>query len=296
MEGITMLQKATTTGIPMTVKMKKSESIPVCVHIDDPDNKHMVELPENWTHTDTSHDASVFLSYGGDGTLLRAAHKSMNSSESHVIVAGLNRGSVGFMANDVSSEYQFLKNVNAAYQTYTLHRPNTANIQHIQQRRLLDVTGEAVGPTYNALNEVTLHPTTLGKLFICNVGLTVPSMHIFDEELIYKGDGIIISTASGSTAYNLSAGGPLLTPCDSNIIISPLAPFSLASRPLVLPKDAVLTITIDTGGQLVMDGRLVAKSKKHVTIKLSDSTLALYKQDNFFTTIKSKLGWNNSIK
>ena len=124
-------------------------------------------------------------------------------------------------------------------------------------------------------------------------------MSIYDEQVKYSGDGVIVSTASGSTAYNLSVGGSILTPNDKSIIISPICPFTMAGRSIILPEDATIEIYTEYPAYVAIDGMercLDGDNSESIYVENSDDTLMLFKQDNFFTTIQNKLGWNRSIK
>ncbi len=234
--------------------------------------------------TESIEEASIVLSYGGDGTLLKTVsllHECGNLCGT--LVAGLNKGTVGFMANDMT-ETDFIKGVLSS----------TFSKQYIDERTLFDVNEGDF--TQISLNEVSIHPRKRGKLFVCDISLTIPSMDIKDEHIVYKGDGVIISTASGSTAYNLSTGGPIITPCSGRITISPICPFSLADRSIVLPSDTEVTVTTETSSEVVVDGVSRYEPLGELTIKTYSEKLLLYKRDNFLKTIQEKLGWNHPIK
>jgi len=271
--------------------------MPTLVYIEDPFNHCKLERKLSATSERTTNlsEAEIAVSFGGDGVLLSLFRKlAAINRHNEVLLAGVNKGTLGFMANEVKEVAVFMQNVAVVYAGHFIHKtPNAC----VQQRYLLD----ADYVTKNkALNEVTFHPEKLGKLFTCCVDVSIPSLGIVKETLVYKGDGLIISTASGSTAYNLSAGGPIITPAGKNIVIIPICPFSLADRPIVLPKDAELEVRVeDSAFQMVIDGQADTYQRTPrapVKISLSQDTLALYKTDNFLKTIQTKLGWNNSIK
>ena len=106
---------------------------------------------------------------------------------------------------------------------------------------------------------------------------------------------MLITTSAGSTAYNLSAGGPIIDPRVKALCITPLNPFSLASRPLVLPPDSVITISDSTPNiSLCMDG--MPTGFENGKICLSKKNISLIKITSFMSDIENKLGWNFNIK
>lgn len=250
--------------------------------------KEIIASDKRFCLTDDPSEADLALSYGGDGTLLALSgilHKNLNLS--NTLIAGLNKGTVGFMANDMEEE-EFITSILSEFMNYGVI------IKHIQERTLFDVYAKYKVDVL-ALNEVSIHPVERGKLFVCNVCVTIPSMGINNECITYKGDGVIVATASGSTAYNLSAGGPILAPMADNIIITPIAPFSLADRTIILPSDTRVSIMTETEAELIVDGQTKGYTNT-ITVNKSVDTLSLYKKDNFLKTIQEKLGWNHSIK
>jgi len=230
-------------------------------------------------------NADIAISYGGDGTLLEMVSMLYQSGDiSTTLVAGLNKGTVGFMANDMN-EIDFIDRVlNTIY-----------NDKYVTERTLFQVYTDNKLNTLS-LNEISIHPVKRGKLFVCDVCVSIPSMDIKDEHITYKGDGIIVSTSSGSTAYNLSTGGPILTPCSGRVIISPICPFSLADRSIVLPSDTEVVITPESEAEVVVDGTSKCITLRKISVKSHHDKLLLYKRDNFLKTIQEKLGWNHSIK
>jgi NAD+ kinase len=138
------------------------------------------------------------------------------------------------------------------------------------------------------INEISIHPLVIGRLFTVNI-------EVNGYPITYKGDGLVISTTSGSTAYNLSAGGPIMHPAIDAICLTPLNPFSLASRPLVIPSDATITISDKNEPSIIsVDGCSTRINKG--TIKLSEKKVTLVKLDNFMVDIQTKLGWNDNIR
>ncbi|MEG1375652.1 MAG: NAD(+)/NADH kinase, partial [Myroides sp.] len=168
------------------------------------------------SHTDIDDDTKFFVSIGGDGTLLRAANfvKSKN-----IPIIGVNAGRLGFLANVQQEAIGFLIPLLFSNQ-YTLSRRTLLQ---------LDAPDEATSK-FNvnfALNEITVTRKNSTSM------ITVEA-YINNEYLAtYWADGIIISTPTGSTGYNLSCGGPIITPDSNCLVITPIAPHNLTTRPLI---------------------------------------------------------------
>jgi NAD+ kinase len=233
---------------------------------------------------------NIALSYGGDGTLLSLFRQLCSvSRHGDVLIAGYNKGTVGFMANDMPEE-DFISSVIQAYRYFAVKNDN----RYVQKRYLLMAILK--DKQVYALNEISIHPSEYGKLFVCDVYFTIPKLGIDKERITYKGDGLILSTTSGSTAYNLSAGGPLLLPTGRNMTVTPICPFSLADRSIVLSGGVHIRIDFHQNAHIVVDGQPLVNDINSIDIKLTNEMANLYKCDNFFETIQSKLGWNHSIK
>jgi NAD+ kinase len=170
----------------------------------------------------------LLITLGGDGTLLRGAHL-LDSNDTPLL--GINLGRLGFLTSAASSE---------------LHRAVTAVLDGeywLDVRSTLDVvvadaTGPVAGP-FNALNDVVLHKGGLARVIRLAVHVGVEQ----HEVGTYTADGIILSTPTGSTAYSLSAGGPIVVPAMECIVATPICPHTLVVRPLVLPSDTSITVT-----------------------------------------------------
>jgi len=220
----------------------------------------------------------LVLSVGGDGTFLETVLKVKDMG---IPVAGVNTGRMGFLANIPGEEIG--RSVDQL----------CSNEYEIVERSLLEITkpsGLFEEYPATALNEITIQKASLSMITI----------HVYVNEVMlntYWADGLIISTATGSTAYNLSAGGPILTPADQNIIISPISPHNLTIRPIVLSGGSKL--------RMVMEGRtdeyLVTCDFRYrrlpigeeISISQSGSklkTVMLYGRD-FYSTLRNKLMW-----
>lgn len=218
------------------------------------------------------------LSVGGDGTFLETV---MMVRHLRVPVAGVNTGRLGFLANIPGDDI-----------TPSLDHLYTGKYD-IVERSLLEIVspsslfsnGDSV-----ALNEVTIQKADLNMI---TIQVNVNGRYLNT----YWADGLIISTATGSTAYNLSAGGPILTPEDQSIVISPISPHNLTIRPIVISGDSRLEIIVEGRGAEYLatcDFRW-QKLPFSTSLTLLQSperlkTIVLHGTD-FFTTLRSKLMW-----
>ncbi|MBO4622006.1 MAG: NAD kinase [Paludibacteraceae bacterium] len=233
------------------------------------------EYPLFQSDADLSVDFAI--SIGGDGTFLTTA---MQVGTLGIPILGINCGSLGFLADvktdDVDHVLEQLLGGN-----YT-----------IEDRTVLEVTsnkGLSVSPF--ALNEVAILKQELASMIAIEAQLDGEPLHD------YHGDGLIISTPTGSTAYNLSAGGPIVMPQSRVTVLSPVASHSLNVRPLVVPDDRQLDLRVQsrTGAFLIsIDGRsqrLTEEVQLHV--QKAPFTIRLVRIDNhsFINALKTKLNW-----
>ena len=221
---------------------------------------------------------NFLLSIGGDGTLLDTA---THVRDSNVPVLGINTGRLGFLSNvdlnQVSEAVEALINGN-----YSL-----------DHRSLIAVRCDQVdlGPFPYALNELTLLNKDRNSMI---------SIHAYINEAFmttYWADGLIVATPTGSTAYSLSCGGPIVTPDSNNLILNPIAPHNLNVRPMVISHTNKVTLRAEGRSDhflLTLDSRSFDIDST-ATIELSRASFEIslinLEGQNFFKTIRHKLGW-----
>ena len=218
------------------------------------------------------------LSVGGDGTFLTTA-----SLVGHldVPILGINCGHLGYLA-EVQTDNIDLVLDQLISNKYT-----------IEQRRMLEVTCQQEGKIASpyALNEVGILKSGLSSMITVDVTLNGEFLHN------YKADGLLLATPTGSTAYNLSVGGPLLDPHVNAIILSPVATHSLNIRPLVVLDDSKIDVKISSrnGSYLLsVDGRSqVLNQDIQLHIERSQRTIKLVRINGqtFMQSLKDKLNW-----
>lgn len=218
---------------------------------------------------------------GGDGTMLHAVSRLGDFQKP---VAGINIGTLGFLTSCTDGE------LDAFADAVANHRYTTS------VRTLLVATVHRSGHSvekFTALNEITLARGETGRL----VSLRV----MVDGELLndYRADGMIVATPTGSTAYSLSAGGPLIAPGAAVFLITPICPHSLSQRALVLPDDCVVELSsLDQGGEpmlFTVDGRdsIHIEHGDHIEVRKSNSSFHLLRlvDRSFYEALRQKLGW-----
>ncbi len=217
---------------------------------------------------------------GGDGTMLGIARQLAGSN---VPLVGINMGRLGYMTDiPIQSVQTTLPKIIAGeYEADT--------------RTLLDAVVLRDGKEINralALNDVVVNRSGIS-------GMVELAVHV-NGSFMYnqRSDGLIVSTPTGSTAYALSAGGPILHPHVAGILLAPIAPHSLSNRPIVLPQDSVTVIEVVNGLEVIvnfdMQSQTNLQSGDKVEVRQSDKTIALLHPSNHsdYKTLREKLHWN----
>jgi len=227
---------------------------------------------------DDNFDADLALSIGGDGTFLNTAARI---GRKQIPILGINTGRLGFLA-DVSNE-----GITTALDAIL------ANQFRIEERAMLYVE-TSDGSTFEypyALNEVSVLKQDSSSMMSINVSVNGEMVHT------YHADGLIVSTPTGSTAYSMSVGGPLVVPQARDFILSPVASHSLNVRPLIIPDSWIIDLEVHSRSQcylVALDGRSkVLEQEIKLRISKADYTVKIVKQLNhtFFDTLKNKLMW-----
>jgi NAD+ kinase len=222
---------------------------------------------------------------GGDGSLLGVARDLAHAG---VPVVGVNRGGLGFLADIMPDRIEAELNavLNGAYS--------------IEEHFLLDARvlrkGEEIARS-PALNDVVVHPGSMARMM--EFSLRVNDEHVY----VQRSDGMIVASPTGSTAYALSAGGPIMHPTLDAIVVVPMFPHTLTSRPLVVPGDSIISVMIGPGRSTtpqasydsqvntqLQQGDEVRISKYHTPLKLLN-TLG----HSFYESCRSKLDWASRL-
>ncbi|HUX59228.1 MAG TPA: NAD(+)/NADH kinase [Bacteroidales bacterium] len=220
----------------------------------------------------------LVLSVGGDGTFLETVLKVKDLS---IPIAGVNTGRMGFLAN--ISDDEIGNSIDMLCQ----------GEYDIIERSLLEISKPArifEGNSSSALNEITIQKADLSMITI--------NVYVDDTYLnTYWSDGLIVSTATGSTAYNLSVGGPILSPDDESIIISPIAPHNLTIRPIILSGQSKLRMVIEGRSNEYLatcdfrSTKLAFSQEIHIVQAPVKLKTVMLKGTDFYSTIRNKLMW-----
>jgi NAD+ kinase len=216
---------------------------------------------------------------GGDGTLLSAARAT---AATDAPLVGVNLGSLGFLTDvPLGSLFTMLDAI-------------AQGRAAVEQRSLMQcdlLRGEAILGSYMVFNDAVVNKTALARLN--NYDLFVDKVFVSS----YRADGMIVATPTGSTAYSLSAGGPVVMPTVNAFVITPVAPHSLTHRPLVVPDSAVVEIllrSVEEVAYLSLDGQpgLDLRDGDRVRCRRSEHSISLYRTDtDFFHVLRTKLKW-----
>lgn len=225
------------------------------------------------------HDPNFALVLGGDGTLLSAARAL---SEHEIPILAVNLGSLGFLTEVPLSEL---------YPTLELVEQGKCPVETrsaIECR--LSRQGDLIG-TYYALNDVVVNKSAIARLV--GFDLLIDEVFVFH----YKADGVIVSTPTGSTAYSLAAGGPILMPAVDAFVVTPVCPHSLTHRPLVVQDSSEITVVVQSGDEqafLSIDGQVgmpVMANDRVQCRKAPHSVKLLRVRKAFFDVLRTKLKW-----
>jgi NAD+ kinase len=227
-------------------------------------------------------DIDILIILGGDGTLLHIAAEAAHYS---IPVIGINLGHLGFLTELTENEAE------EALEKIILGSIIVEN--RLMLKACLLKNGVHQGYRY-ALNDVVINKNSLDRVLHLSARA--------DEEFIttYKADGLIISTPTGSTAYNLSAGGPLVYPGLASILVTPICPFMLSSRPVLLPSNRTITTRFDTQdstetANVIIDGQPSWSMDKDdiLEVKAAENPLQLIvsPHKDYFAILRNKLRW-----
>ncbi|HEX7157887.1 MAG TPA: NAD(+)/NADH kinase [Edaphobacter sp.] len=226
------------------------------------------------------HGPNIVIVLGGDGTLLAAARAFAHSPTP---ILGINLGSLGFLTEVPLSEL------------YTTLDAWCNNCAQIEQRDMMHAELLRDGKTirhWDALNDIVVSKGSIARMADFSVEI--------DNQFVaaLRADGIIVATPTGSTAYNLSAGGPIVMPNVSALVVTPLCPHLLTVRPFVVPGDSTVTIYIEGVPQLsylTVDGQQAVELQlgDHVVCRRSNHRVHLLRprRNGLFTVLRNKLSW-----
>lgn len=223
-------------------------------------------------------DLTVVL--GGDGTMISTARLA---GDDESLVLGINYGSLGYLTDfRIEEMYSALEAIFEG--NYEIDRRVMLRAEHWRGSEKL-----AEG---RVLNDVVINKAAIARIIEIEVRLNGLFVNSF------RSDGLIVATPTGSTAYNLSAGGPIIYPSMNAVVLTPICPFTLTNRPIVIPDEAEIELLLhneNEGVVLTLDGQTgyTMHSNDHVTIRKSQTTFNLVQPPNrnYFDVLRNKLKW-----
>ena len=246
-------------------------------------------FPENWDSDKQPENVygepiDFALSIGGDGTFLTSAAVIGNKN---IPILGVNCGHLGFLAEVQTQDLNYILHKLLARE-YTIEQRSLLHLS------VLDKEGnprDTLIMAPNALNEIAILKEGLSSMLSIETTVNGELLHT------YHSDGLVIATPTGSTAYNLSIGGPLMAPQSRGIILTPIAPHSLTVKPLVVPDDWKLDIKVNSRYDAYMvsvDGRSQSLSTDmSLHIERANYTVKVVQigDNSFLNSLKAKLNW-----
>lgn len=213
------------------------------------------------------------VALGGDGTLISVARRSYRFDKP---ILGINAGKLGFLT-DINPE-----NIEEFLDKYL------AGEYRIDKRMVIEIQNN--GTKLYAFNDVVISKEVISSMIHIDVDTNESHLNR------YYGDGLIISTPTGSTAYNLSAGGPVVYPLTESFILTPICPHSLTQRPLILPSHFEIDLQVhEKSAKLIIDGQEIFDMKNRIKIKKAENPAKLIHriERNYFEVLREKLNWGD---
>lgn len=229
-------------------------------------------------------NSDILITIGGDGTIIRYAKRA---ALDHKPILGINAGRMGYLANIEQDELSLLQKLKTGEYL-------------VEKRMMLSVrvaeNGRQIGE-YTALNDAVVTSGYIARIIDISVGLGKDMIH-------YRADGLILSTPTGSTAYSMSAGGPIIDPLTQNMCVTPICSHSLSAKPILLGAENTIRVKAYSKKRsdifLTVDGRRVCPVKPYTEIYVRKSPL--YAQlirlndRSFYSTLSSKFNDTRSTK
>ena len=230
--------------------------------------------------SELARQVDLILVLGGDGTMIAT---SRMIGDVRVPVIGVNYGGLGYLAEFPLEElFPALESI-------------LAGQYQVQQRLMLTVElwrGEELVARNRVLNDVVVNKSALARIIEIEAYLNEQFVNLF------RADGLIVATPTGSTAYNLSAGGPIIYPSMDAVVITPICPFTLSNRPIVVPDDSMIEVRLMTKNEevaLTLDGQVGVplQAGDRAVIRKSKTAFNLVQPPNrnYFEVLRNKLKW-----
>ena len=244
--------------------------------------KDLLPLVKNGKPLEKPASIDALLTLGGDGTLLRGARLIASHQ---VPILGINMGRLGFLTCcGIDQFVEALEHLSKKEYKVESRMGLIASIDR--------TTSGAVRESWIALNDVVVHKGGVARIASLKVGVNG------EPVATYSADGVVISTPTGSTAYSLSAGGPVVFPTLESILVTPVSPHTLAIRPLLVPAESEVTVQRDDGPAEILvtvDGQVGTMLGLDETLRVHRAARPIliirFPGSSFFATLRKKLGW-----
>jgi len=229
---------------------------------------------------DFAAEADLIVVLGGDGTMISTARLV---GEHEPLVLGINYGSLGYLTDfRIEEMFPALEQIFAG--AYEIDRRVMLHAELWRDGSLIE--------SGRVLNDVVINKSAVARIIEIEVSLNTLYVNSF------RADGLIVATPTGSTAYNLSAGGPIVYPSMNAVVLTPICPFTLTNRPIVVPDDAVIELKLEKeneGVVLTLDGQIgyPMQAGDLIRINKSPTTFNLVQpaNRNYFDVLRNKLKW-----
>ena len=244
---------------------------------------------------DNDFSGDIAISLGGDGTLLTTANRIGNRQ---IPILGINLGRLGFLTDVQAHELDNLDDIifNKKYKVDDRMVLRAEIVQNAQCTMHNAQSAQKFSTTEFSLNEIAVLKQDLSSMISIDVTLNGEPLHT------YQADGLLVSTPTGSTAYSLSVGGPIMMPETNNLIIAPVASHSLNVRPLIIPDNWKIDLKISSRSHSYLasiDGRSITMpDTATISISKADYTVRIIRLEghSFLNTLKTKLMWGADIR
>ncbi len=252
----------------------------------DLDTAEAIGHPLHYPQADIPAQVDFIMVLGGDGTLLSVTRLL---EDHNIPILGVNLGSLGFLTETTVQEL-FARLTKVLEGDYVLQ-------DRIRLTTSIHRQGEVLTQP-RVLNDVVINKGALARIL---------SMEIYVDDLYlttYRADGLIVSTPTGSTAYSMAAGGPILYPDLHALIITPICPYTLSHRPIVLPDTAKIEVILQTPDEdvlVTLDGQIGIELHYRDVVEIQQATQPIQlirttKQDRYFHVLRTKLKWGEAIR
>ncbi len=245
-------------------------------------DKKLLATIEHVTDKEFVKQSDIIIAFGGDGTMLSTARLVGKSGKP---LLGVNLGKLGFLAEvSIDETHQCIDEI-------------IKGNYLIEERMILEATCVTDGTKFYALNEIVVDKGASPRVIELET-------YVNDDYMVtYSADGIILNTPTGSTAYSLASGGPIVNPMSNVITINPVAPHTLSARPVIVPDTSIIKVNVKADGKkahITADGQVEQffETPAQFIIRRAEYTIKLIKRKKrtYYDLLRTKLQWGKDIR